>query len=96
MAFWSQLSFIFNPVPSRSDTICLACVQVTALSLGDLVRKSIVFDQNTPKVFYCPQEKPRKLDKLVVKVSHHFLNVTAELGSDAKSLSNGEANELIV
>jgi len=26
-----------------------------------------VFDRETPKVFYCPQEKPRKLDKLVVK-----------------------------
>ncbi|KAH6941388.1 hypothetical protein HPB50_017889 [Hyalomma asiaticum] len=32
-----------------------------------MMRKSIVFDASTPKVFYCPQEKPRALDKMIVK-----------------------------
>ncbi|XP_003746149.1 uncharacterized protein LOC100906228 [Galendromus occidentalis] len=45
----------------------LLLMGVATIAFGDLVRKSIVFDQDTPKVFYCPQEKPRKLDKLVVK-----------------------------
>lgn len=40
----------------------VACVVV-----GDMMRKSIVFDASTPKVFYCPQEKPRALDKMIVK-----------------------------
>lgn len=30
-------------------------------------RKSIVFDLKTPKVFYCPQEKPADMDKMIVK-----------------------------
>lgn len=34
---------------------------------GDMLRKSIVFDKNTPDVFYCPQEKPTGFDNLIVK-----------------------------
>lgn len=30
-------------------------------------RKSLVFDLKTPKVFYCPQEKPADPDKMIVK-----------------------------
>ena len=30
-------------------------------------RKTIVFDLKTPKVFYCPQEKPADPEKLIVK-----------------------------
>ena len=33
----------------------------------DISRKSIVFDIKTPKVFYCPQEKPADLNKMIVK-----------------------------
>lgn len=40
---------------------------VACVTLGDMMRKSIVFDASTPKVFYCPQEKPRALDKMIVK-----------------------------
>ena len=32
-----------------------------------MLRKSIVFDKNTPDVFYCPQEKPTGFDNLIVK-----------------------------
>lgn len=34
---------------------------------SDMMRKSIVFDIKTPKVFYCPQEKPTDMDKMIVK-----------------------------
>ena len=33
----------------------------------DMMRKSIVFDLKTPKVFYCPQQKPKNMDKLIVR-----------------------------
>ena len=32
-----------------------------------MMRKSIVFDIKTPKVFYCPQEKPTDVNKMIVK-----------------------------
>lgn len=34
---------------------------------GDMMRKSIVFDIKTPKVFYCPQEKPQDANKMIVR-----------------------------
>lgn len=34
---------------------------------ADMMRKSIVFDEKTPKVFYCPQEKPKGMNKMIVK-----------------------------
>lgn len=33
----------------------------------DMMRKSIVYDKNTPDVFYCPTSKPHGFDKLIVK-----------------------------
>ena len=33
----------------------------------DLMRKSIVFDKNTPDVFYCATQKPTGMDKLIVR-----------------------------
>lgn len=33
----------------------------------DMMRKSIVYDKNTPDVFYCPTSKPKSFDKLIVK-----------------------------
>jgi len=32
-----------------------------------MMRKSIVFDIKTPKVFFCPQEKTTDMDKMIVK-----------------------------
>lgn len=34
---------------------------------GDMLRKSIVYDKNTPDVFYCPVHKPTGFDKMIVK-----------------------------
>ncbi|XP_054163619.1 uncharacterized protein LOC128961409 [Oppia nitens] len=38
-----------------------------AVVSSDMMRKSIVFDPKTPKVFYCPQEKPIDMSKMIVK-----------------------------
>ena len=46
-------------------------ILVGSLCLGyvacDIMRKSIVFDPKTPKVFYCPQDKPVDSSKMIVK-----------------------------
>ncbi|KAG8199370.1 hypothetical protein JTE90_011830 [Oedothorax gibbosus] len=34
---------------------------------ADMMRKSIVFDEKNPKYFYCPQEKPKGMNKMLVK-----------------------------
>merc|ERR1712183_1065565 len=34
---------------------------------SDLNRQSIIFNENTPDVFYCPQEKPISIDRMLVK-----------------------------
>lgn len=36
------------------------------MEAGDMMRKSIVFDKNTPDVFYCPQQKPTGFQKMIV------------------------------
>jgi len=40
---------------------------VVDLSTADTMRKSIVWDPKTPKVFYCPQEKPIDPAAMIVK-----------------------------
>ncbi|XP_046417088.1 uncharacterized protein [Neodiprion pinetum] len=53
----------------KMSTFSIAVVLATILMLanaGDMMRKSIVFDKNTPDVFYCPQRKPTGYDKLIV------------------------------
>ncbi|XP_072393212.1 uncharacterized protein [Diabrotica undecimpunctata] len=47
--------------------ISLCCMIVAVLSAKDMMRKSIVFDKNTPDVFYCPIHKPTGFDKMIVK-----------------------------
>lgn len=42
-------------------------MSLLALASADMMRKSIVFDIKTPKVFYCPQEKPTDLNKMIVQ-----------------------------
>lgn len=38
----------------------------------DMMRKSIVFDKNTPDVFYCPIHKPTGFDKLIVRYVNKY------------------------
>uniref|UniRef100_U5EP17 Putative conserved plasma membrane protein n=1 Tax=Corethrella appendiculata TaxID=1370023 RepID=U5EP17_9DIPT len=33
----------------------------------DMMRKSIVYDKNTPDVFYCPTNKPTDINKMIVR-----------------------------
>lgn len=40
---------------------------LASVVVGDLMRKSIVFDMKTPKVFFCPQEKPTDMAKMIVQ-----------------------------
>lgn len=48
--------------------VCIAFVQIYAVKhTKDMIRKSIVFDKNTPDVFYCPIHKPTGMDKMIVK-----------------------------
>ncbi|KAK0183191.1 hypothetical protein PV327_001257 [Microctonus hyperodae] len=46
-------------------TILISTIAI--VNAGDMMRKSIVFDKNTPDVFYCPQHKPTGFDKMIVK-----------------------------
>ncbi|XP_049287819.1 uncharacterized protein LOC125766164 [Anopheles funestus] len=56
-----------------SLVICLAAQQAMAkekhikYTEKDLLRKSIVYDKNTPDVFYCPVNKPTGMDKMIVR-----------------------------
>ncbi|XP_019758389.2 uncharacterized protein LOC109536561 isoform X2 [Dendroctonus ponderosae] len=47
--------------------LMMVLLAVGALASKDMTRKSIVFDKNTPDVFYCPIHKPTGMDKLIVK-----------------------------
>lgn len=47
--------------------MCLEQTFLVAVQCGDIMRKSIVFDKNTPDVFYCPQHKPIGFEKMLVK-----------------------------
>jgi len=46
--------------------VCLSALFVCAYG-GDMNRQSIIFNDKTPDVFYCPQEKPISIDRMLVK-----------------------------
>lgn len=65
---------MMNPVCLSLLAICLVVAfsgeQVSCAKPykeKDMMRKSIVFDKNTPDVFYCPTHKPTGFDKLIVR-----------------------------
>ncbi|XP_017774691.1 PREDICTED: uncharacterized protein LOC108561327 [Nicrophorus vespilloides] len=47
--------------------VAVASLVVLAVGKKDMMRKSIVYDKNTPTVFYCPIHKPSGFEKLIVK-----------------------------
>ncbi|XP_066582321.1 uncharacterized protein [Prorops nasuta] len=47
--------------------VAVLIVLLATVEGGDIMRKSIVFDKNTPDVFYCPQHKPTGFEKMIVK-----------------------------
>lgn len=46
---------------------CMVTSMVVVTVWADMMRKSIVFDEKNPKFFYCPQEKPKGMNKMLVK-----------------------------
>jgi|ERR1712038_712490 len=60
---------LLPPVTSLLTMLCLLLVSalVAAAMAGDINRQSIVFNDKTPDVFYCPQEKPVSIDRMLVK-----------------------------
>jgi len=42
-------------------------VSVYTVQAGDLNRQAIIFNEGSPDLFYCPQEKPISIDSMIVK-----------------------------
>merc|ERR1711923_171988 len=51
---------------SHLGPLLLLAISSTVLA-GDINRQSIIFNEKTPDVFYCPQEKPISIDRMLVK-----------------------------
>jgi len=47
--------------------LVLVLISAVCVQCGDLNRQSIIFNEKTPDVFYCPQEKPISIDRMLVK-----------------------------
>jgi len=54
-------------VISMRTSIILLVTSLALATAGDINRQSIIFNENTPDVFYCPQEKPISIDRMLVK-----------------------------
>ncbi|XP_011314907.1 uncharacterized protein [Fopius arisanus] len=50
-----------------SSAVLLLICAVVVVKAGDMMRKSIVYDKNTPDLFYCPQHKPTGFEKMIVR-----------------------------
>ena len=62
-----QLEVSDRLVQGRMVLLGLVLVLLAGVSGNDLNRQSIIFNENTPDVFYCPQEKPISIDRMLVK-----------------------------
>merc|ERR1712037_643810 len=62
-----------DPAQLARQTWCTLTIMILFLAFlamagaSDLNRQSIIFNENTPDVFYCPQEKPISIDRMLVK-----------------------------
>merc|ERR1711971_53559 len=54
-------------VINMMTSIILLVTSLALANAGDINRQSIIFNENTPDVFYCPQEKPISIDRMLVK-----------------------------
>jgi len=65
--------FVGYPRPSEDtvtrmlSSLALLATSLALAAAGDINRQSIIFNENTPDVFYCPQEKPISIDRMLVK-----------------------------
>ena len=71
---------------STAFVLPLLCLWVQQASAGDLNRASIIFHEETPEVFYCPQEKPISLEGMIVKVRKQSL-LHPKMNNDRNSRS---------
>jgi len=47
--------------------LLVLCTALYSAYAGEMNRQSIIFNGDTPDVFYCPQEKPISIDRMLVK-----------------------------
>merc|ERR1712183_1168259 len=57
---------LLNMITTLGPLVVLVALSTTVLA-GDINRQSIIFNEKTPDVFYCPQEKPISIDRMLVK-----------------------------
>jgi hypothetical protein len=51
----------------QTSLVLVSLVALLGLAAAKDMMRNIVFDKNTPEVFYCPIHKPTGFDKLIVK-----------------------------
>merc|ERR1711973_431125 len=54
-----------SPSKKMRALMLLGCLALA--KAGDINRQSVVYHEETPDVFYCPQEKPVSLEGMIVK-----------------------------
>merc|ERR1712029_724452 len=60
------ITITFIIMVTRISIILVSCF-LLLVDAGDINRQSIIFNEKTPDVFYCPQEKPISIDRMLVK-----------------------------
>jgi hypothetical protein len=63
----STIAVIFTLLLAIDNVMCKDKHINNKYKEKDMMRKSIVFDKNTPDVFYCPVNKPASFEKLIVR-----------------------------
>lgn len=64
--------------------VALAKEKSIKITDKDMMRKSIVYDKNTPDVFYCPTSKPHGFEKLIVKYVNFYPSPPHNFGRNQK------------
>ena len=63
---WATLNLVIFSKMHSSFVVLGLGVLLGVVGAKDIMR-NIVFDKNTPDVFYCPIHKPTGFDKMIVK-----------------------------
>jgi hypothetical protein len=62
---WVSLNLVIAEM--QTSLVLVSLVALLGLAAAKDMMRNIVFDKNTPEVFYCPIHKPTGFDKLIVK-----------------------------
>merc|ERR1711897_117269 len=68
-------------------SLALLATGLALATAGDINRQSIIFNENTPDVFYCPQEKPISIDRMLVKSKPMKKRASTRAGDCPRMLS---------